>query len=103
PRPVSHTALHSLPTRRSSDLDDNRRGRGCNRSEGFNARDTAVFTRFINGSKLLFLFVFLLLAECTWQPNLIDGIRARALLFNGRSEEHTSELQSRVDLVCRLL
>src|SRR5207247_3957998 len=23
--------------------------------------------------------------------------------FNGRSEEHTSELQSRVDLVCRLL
>src|SRR5438105_11486560 len=31
-----------------------------------------------------------------------DGIR-EAVLRDGRSEEHTSELQSRVDLVCRLL
>src|SRR2546428_6364188 len=29
--------------------------------------------------------------------------RADALLFAARSEEHTSELQSRSDLVCRLL
>src|SRR2546428_5900862 len=28
---------------------------------------------------------------------------ARAVDFHGRSEEHTSELQSRSDLVCRLL
>src|SRR5438105_12645628 len=27
----------------------------------------------------------------------------RSVKFDGRSEEHTSELQSRVDLVCRLL
>src|SRR5438105_8114580 len=32
----------------------------------------------------------------------IEG-RAVIGLINGRSEEHTSELQSRVDLVCRLL
>src|SRR2546421_5476167 len=34
-----------------------------------------------------------------------DGPRhlARDLLLDGRSEEHTSELQSRSDLVCRLL
>src|SRR6266704_7087443 len=32
---------------------------------------------------------------------LVDG--AAAVRFHGRSEEHTSELQSRFDLVCRLL
>src|SRR5207247_10715918 len=31
-------------------------------------------------------------------PNVLEPVRARL-----RSEEHTSELQSRVDLVCRLL
>src|SRR5438874_9510891 len=34
----------------------------------------------------------------------IEALRAGALLHDiGRSEEHTSELQSRRDLVCRLL
>src|SRR2546428_8679839 len=32
-----------------------------------------------------------------------DHDRARPLSWPGRSEEHTSELQSRSDLVCRLL
>src|SRR5207247_9870947 len=32
-----------------------------------------------------------------------DRARARRRELGGRSEEHTSELQSRVDLVCRLL
>src|SRR5690349_22872846 len=32
-----------------------------------------------------------------------DGARARHPGFDARSEEHTSELQSRRDLVCRLL
>src|SRR5437868_9824208 len=31
----------------------------------------------------------------------VEGARSRS--FEGRSEEHTSELQSRFDLVCRLL
>src|SRR5437868_13304785 len=30
-------------------------------------------------------------------------IQERITVFHGRSEEHTSELQSRFDLVCRLL
>src|SRR5690349_24765950 len=34
-----------------------------------------------------------------WAPDRC----ARALFTSGRSEEHTSELQSRRDLVCRLL
>src|SRR5436190_12165717 len=33
----------------------------------------------------------------------IGGLCARALWFRTRSEEHTSELQSHSDLVCRLL
>src|SRR5438105_7702804 len=42
------------------------------------------------------------------QPDLLDSASvaaAGAAIFSnlGRSEEHTSELQSRVDLVCRLL
>src|SRR5207247_6340573 len=31
------------------------------------------------------------------------SLEAAQEVFTGRSEEHTSELQSRVDLVCRLL
>src|SRR5438105_5220726 len=31
------------------------------------------------------------------------GVTGRKRVRNARSEEHTSELQSRVDLVCRLL
>src|SRR3712207_7161413 len=34
---------------------------------------------------------------------LEDSLRRSLLLFDGRSEEHTSELQSRQYLVCRLL
>src|SRR5438874_3558511 len=38
--------------------------------------------------------------------HVFDGATGRAVVFNAtgpRSEEHTSELQSRRDLVCRLL
>src|SRR3712207_7652118 len=35
-------------------------------------------------------------------PNFLD-FREQTQLFSGRSEEHTSELQSRQYLVCRLL
>src|SRR6266576_7275607 len=40
----------------------------------------------------------------SWAPNLsaVDPPNIRGLV-NRRSEEHTSELQSRRDLVCRLL
>src|SRR5687768_6401711 len=33
----------------------------------------------------------------------INGFAAEAMFYKGRSEEHTSELQSRLHLVCRLL
>src|SRR5690606_41830848 len=33
----------------------------------------------------------------------MPGVEVHAAIFQGRSEEHTSELQSRENLVCRLL
>src|SRR5256884_7280216 len=39
--------------------------------------------------------------RCQSRPN--DGFAGRVSVFVGRSEEHTSELQSRLHLVCRLL
>src|SRR5690625_6489998 len=66
-RSGQHRALHSFPTRRSSDLDD-----VCDAD-------------------------FLLRAAATHHG--VDSKRACPI----RSEEHTSELQSRGHLVCRLL
>src|SRR5438874_10064457 len=37
------------------------------------------------------------------RPEIFAGLRQRAITRRRRSEEHTSELQSRRDLVCRLL
>src|SRR5206468_12103418 len=79
--------LHSFPTRRSSDLfvattSSTRLGRRATRSpvtrcpSGRRARSTA--------------------SRCFWPSR--SSCRAPR-----RSEEHTSELQSRSDLVCRLL
>src|SRR5438874_7714781 len=44
-------------------------------------------------------------AERNWYPRMNSGSARRKLLSTSgsRSEEHTSELQSRRDLVCRLL
>src|SRR5207247_9835863 len=91
----SPRALHFFPTRRSSDL---------SRSSAFLRADSlkqslqpppgkkwCYFTcKRWNGSAFWALF-----AALKW-----DGGSRRG---TPRSEEHTSELQSRVDLVCRLL
>src|SRR5436309_6211205 len=45
-------------------------------------------------------------AECAWRvagPESADAAVAAGVEAGGRSEEHTSELQSRENLVCRLL
>src|SRR5438067_7878919 len=71
-------ALHSFPTRRSSDLS------GMSRS----AHPADIGAPSTNAS-----FAY----ECIRIPT--EALVREA----GRSEEHTSELQSRFDLVCRLL
>src|SRR2546429_6224395 len=51
------------------------------------------------------LFPYTTLFRSPWQgqPLPVDGADAQPVLEHGRSEEHTSELQSRLHLVCRLL
>src|SRR5690606_40413587 len=89
--------LHSFPTRRSSDLPDRdalqRRGRACaaRRAEGC-ARDDRRSAGSLHDSSER-------RAAATSAEAAHDIESERA----DRSEEHTSELQSRENLVCRLL
>src|SRR5205814_8361381 len=98
---VATPVLHSFPTRRSSDLRDG--SVGCDvglaavgRTASWSGREKPVgvspdmIRRLL--SALVLLPVFLLIV-----------IKAPAVLFTLRSEEHTSELQSLRHLVCRLL
>src|SRR5205807_9898937 len=80
-RSRAHRALHSFPTRRSSDLEHGAQHQ-ADRNDG--PRD------LLHGSDGRL---------ARHQPKLdvmLDG-------FDDRSEEHTSELQSPCNLVCRLL
>src|SRR5207247_7824162 len=82
--------LHSFPTRRSSDLFINSQSEAlrCIRQYAIAGRECdRVWWSGVRacGRKI-----------CPLQ-------RSSGQIFRPRSEEHTSELQSRVDLVCRLL
>src|SRR5699024_12639512 len=70
-----HRDLHSFPTRRSSDLID---------------------LPFLSQTNRISNLQF-------WVKCLLDCLVQIRLQPEQRSEEHTSELQSRFDLVCRLL
>src|SRR5699024_12600584 len=80
-----HLDLHSFPTRRSSDLD----------MELIKSIDDIIQDgSFINLEKIF---------NGVQAPGMSAmGVVPHLELFE-RSEEHTSELQSRFDLVCRLL
>src|SRR5437868_14678796 len=69
-----HLDLHSFPTRRSSDL--------------------LLITIFCSASRTV---------RSSRASHSLAATRTRATPSRARSEEHTSELQSRFDLVCRLL
>src|SRR5207249_6020756 len=87
--------LHSFPTRRSSDLTSAWRGDAA----------SAVPTR--RSARSMSAAVESLICSST-RPTSVSASMACASTESGssasaRSEEHTSELQSRFDLVCRLL
>src|SRR5690606_40942972 len=96
---VAHRDLHSFPTRRSSDLDKNLRTKDIDQAaqsdgnipempvEGFHGFD---FTIEVFFKQIL---------------TVVGGIFLvfQVFIVGDRSEEHTSELQSRENLVCRLL
>src|SRR5690242_20856769 len=78
--PVAHLELHPFPTRRSSDLGDvTRHARDVLEAVRRRPHRIGVADRFGEGA---------VVAEA---------------VGDARSEEHTSELQSHVNLVCRLL
>src|SRR5206468_13086103 len=91
---VAIPVVHSFPTRRSSDLCHCRRASLCpSRGRAFRGRASAsilyaMWAVVVGRRKSVGARAWLL------QPS---GLRLK------RSEEHTSELQSRSDLVCRLL
>src|SRR5207249_11168311 len=78
-----HRALHSFPTRRSSDLF----GASCCAAPG---------TRIMNARRLIRSP-----RRCARAGRSAGRFQEPSIFL--RSEEHTSELQSRFDLVCRLL
>src|SRR5207249_11123957 len=102
-RSAALRALPSFPTRRSSDLRAARLHRVEQRAGGRVLREPhQVFERrlAISGGKHLPE----LPALCELIEHRFDSLLRRLQRggVNERSEEHTSELQSRFDLVCRL-
>src|SRR5207249_6501066 len=96
PRPPPPPPLHSFPTRRSSDLPPLRRSSpstGSGNSRRFHEQPKNFEWHL--GSRL----------AGPGRPDIgrQSGRTEDVPRFVGRSEEHTSELQSRFDLVCRLL
>src|SRR5207249_10069533 len=85
--------LHSFPTRRSSDLDHRRRGGRADVGHGERPRQrlgpVPIELRQLLPERL--------------PARLLLALDLGVDLVVLRSEEHTSELQSRFDLVCRLL
>src|SRR5207247_10824949 len=93
-----HLDLHSFPTRRSSDLkvseDREHVLQGADywrRVEAHRRRGHITRARLFGEMKI------------SEQSPLIYLVAPTLRFHPSRSEEHTSELQSRVDLVCRLL
>src|SRR5699024_11912793 len=93
-----HRSLPSSPTRRSSDLNISLAFTGTSHSQ--HHRIHWCYVNHIKTSRTLRFIPREL-------PCVIDVFSQRIFFTNDfaytRSEEHTSELQSRFDLVCRLL
>src|SRR5437868_14690862 len=88
---IYHRTLHSFPTRRSSDLGD--RGADAQVIDAGDEHDVARRGRLDRQA-----------LQSGKTKQLSDfGPGPGLTAVKDRSEEHTSELQSRFDLVCRLL
>src|SRR5690606_41758222 len=87
-----HPVLHPFPTRRSSDL----RPSAWPISTPYTPRSYPMHCRKTAASKVCILLLMMSAAGCASKSSL-------PVTMQPRSEEHTSELQSRENLVCRLL
>src|SRR5690606_40933286 len=97
---AAHRALHPFPTRRSSDLWAARPAARPSEPEAGRSGE-------LNGScrdcKVTLRAMTSQVAALSEQPVVTLELHGVRLTLLGRSEEHTSELQSRENLVCRLL
>src|SRR5699024_12494405 len=89
-------AAHSFPTRRSSDLT----ARLANQAT---TRQWSPVVWALASLSLSADFVQTYFAAVRASDRNLSGNASKAICPLVRSEEHTSELQSRFDLVCRLL
>src|SRR5439155_19250102 len=93
---AAHRDLPSFPTRRSSDLPLARRRLFATlRTRAFLLEAAALSAVALLFAAIAFAVSTRVVVKSAEQVTLED--------LNGRSEEHTSELQSRGHLVCRLL
>src|SRR5207247_7736128 len=100
PRYLTNQYLHPFPTRRSSDLETFETVTGQSNAEILACDQCRGAKHFrLPGQFLLPLRLWAGPADC--HHLLLAGHLRKPR--RARSEEHTSELQSRVDLVCRLL
>src|SRR5207249_5040650 len=95
----AHLALQSFPTRRSSDLCA--ANRPTKNSTSPSSASAAKAWQTLKGFPAKTSPRFATLTNVRWTKPL-RNFRTRKSTAT-RSEEHTSELQSRFDLVCRLL
>src|SRR5690606_41830933 len=102
-RPAQHRHQRSFPTRRSSDLIA-----GRDKSDALGAAEKSPVqlleefdVRLEFGAENIDNVIFAGMGGSALAANLFLGWTSPNLPF--RSEEHTSELQSRENLVCRLL
>src|SRR5207247_9723904 len=102
-RPAHHLPLSSFPTRRSSDLLAWKIAQSPRVSALFAAPGNPGIARHAVCVPLAADALDDLLALARRERIDLTVVGPEAPLVAGRSEEHTSELQSRVDLVCRLL
>src|SRR5688572_33391296 len=89
-----HRDLHSFPTRRSSDL-----GNSNNQQNP----PAQVFNTAGNYNLQMVVKNAAGCADTTIQNLQVNALPVTGLITETRSEEHTSELQSQSNLVCRLL
>src|SRR5207247_11344840 len=97
--PAPHLLLHSFPTRRSSDLSS----KESVRTSSYSRSSLAGASVECEGKVLETPAGVPVPPTPGFAATSADLVEALAYGGFRRSEEHTSELQSRVDLVCRLL
>src|SRR5206468_11379182 len=98
----SHLILHSFPTRRSSDLTDRQ---NLIVAQTVQLTDEQALKNAITRNPLdpKIVSVEIIPTDKPTAPGQTEAPSFEEALREARSEEHTSELQSRSDLVCRLL